>query len=447
LFYFDKVLIKRQLSGAWWFGTSLAKPHARWIDYMDKIIEKKRFSKKNILIYSGILLLLCLVIYGYTLSLNKVYKADADKVTISKVEYGDFEDVVLLNATVVPLTSVIVSSSEGGTVAEIFTENGASVTKGTPLLRIANPNALSGYTSSETSIIEQINQLRKLRLDLEQNQRVMKQDMMVIENSLRTASRKYKIDSTLFQKKVITREEFNTSSQDYEYYKDRRSILKQAMDQENQSRKMQLHQIDFSIGRMDQSLESIRQNIENMTIKAPVSGRLSSYDPVIGKSYNSNEMLGKIDVMQGYKLQAGVDEYYINRVKEGQRANCEINGKEYQLVVRKVIPEVTSGQFQIELVFDGKTADDLRRGLSLQTKLTLSDNSKSLMLAQGQFFQSTGGNWVYVIKDGEARKRNVKVGRKNYLYYEIMEGLQKGEEVITSSYDQFNQYDIIKISK
>lgn len=414
---------------------------------MDKVVKKKRFSKKNILIAAGILMLTCLVIYGYSLSLNKVYKADADKVTISKVAYGDFEDVVLLNATVVPLTSVIVSSSEGGTVAEIFTENGASVVKGAPLLRIANPNALSGYTSSETSIIEQINQLRKLRLDLEQNQRIMKQDMMVIENSLRTASRKYKIDSTLFQKKVITREEFNTSSQDYAYYKDRRSILNQAMDQETKSRKMQLQQIDFSIGRMDESLESIRQNIDNMTIKAPVSGRLSSYDPVIGKSYQSNEMLGKIDVMQGYKLQAGVDEYYINRVKEGQQANCEINGKTYQLLVRKVIPEVTSGQFQIELVFDGKATDELRRGLSLQTKLTLSDNSKSLMLAQGQFFQSTGGNWVYVIKDGEARKRNVKIGRKNYLYYEIMEGLQKGEEVITSSYDQFNQYDIVKINK
>ena len=396
---------------------------------------------------AGILAVVCLAGYGYSLSLNKVYKADADKVTISKVAYGDFEDVVLLNATVVPLTSVIVSSSEGGTVAEIFTENGASVTKGTPLLRIANPNALSAYTSSETSIIEQINQLRKLRLDLEQNQRVMKQDMMVIENSLRTASRKYRIDSALFQKRVITKEEFNTSSQDYEYYKDRRAILKQAMDQESQSRKMQLSQIDFSIGRMDESLESIRQNIENMTIKAPVSGRLSSYDPVIGKSYGANEMLGKIDVMQGYKLQAGVDEYYINRVKEGQRANCEINGKNYQLLVRKVIPEVTSGQFQIELIFDGKSADELRRGLSLQTKLTLSDNSKSLMLSQGQFFQSTGGNWVYVVKDGEARKRNIKVGRKNYLYYEIMEGLQKDEQVITSSYDQYNQYDIIQIKK
>jgi HlyD family secretion protein len=414
---------------------------------MDKVIKKKRFSKKNILMLAGILAVVCLAGYGYSLSLNKVYKADADKVTISKVAYGDFEDVVLLNATVVPLTSVIVSSSEGGTVAEIFTENGASVTKGTPLLRIANPNALSAYTSSETSIIEQINQLRKLRLDLEQNQRVMKQDMMVIENSLRTASRKYRIDSTLFQKRVITKEEFNTSSQDYEYYKDRRAILKQAMDQESQSRKMQLSQIDFSIGRMDESLESIRQNIENMTIKAPVSGRLSSYDPVIGKSYGANEMLGKIDVMQGYKLQAGVDEYYINRVKEGQRANCEINGKNYQLLVRKVIPEVTSGQFQIELIFDGKSADELRRGLSLQTKLTLSDNSKSLMLSQGQFFQSTGGNWVYVVKDGEARKRNIKVGRKNYLYYEIMEGLQKDEQVITSSYDQYNQYDIIQIKK
>lgn len=397
--------------------------------------------------FTGGLLLAGLVGYGYKLSLNKVYKADADKLTISKVKYGDFEDVVLLNASVVPLTSVIVSSPEGGTVAEIFTENGANVVKGTPLLRIANPNALSNYTSSETSIIEQINQLRKVRLDLEQNQRVMAQDMMVIENTLRTAGRKYKIDSALFLNKVITREEFNTSSQDYEYNKGRKAILKQAVKQENQSRTMQLQQIDVSVTRMNESLETIRKNIENMTIKAPVSGRLSSYDPVIGKSYTANEMLGKIDVMQGYKLQAGVDEYYINRVKEGQSANCEFNGKTYRLTVRKVIPEVTAGQFQVELVFEGKSPDELRRGLSLQVKLTLSDNSKSLLLAQGQFFQSTGGSWVFVLKNGKAQKRNVKIGRKNYLYYEIMEGLQKEEEVITSSYDQFNQYDIVEVSK
>lgn len=396
---------------------------------------------------TGGLLLAGLVAYGYKLSLSKVYKADADKLTISKVQYGDFEDVVLLNASVVPLTSVIVSSSEGGTVAEIFTENGASVVKGTPLLRIANPNALSNYTSSETSIIEQINQLRKVRLDLEQNQRVMAQDMMVIENTLRTAGRKYKIDSTLFLNKVITREEFNTSSQDYEYNKGRKNILRQAVKQENQSRIMQLQQIDVSVTRMNESLETIRKNIENMTIKAPVSGRLSSYDPVIGKSYTANEMLGKIDVMQGYKLQAGVDEYYINRVKEGQTANCEFNGKTYRLTVRKVIPEVTAGQFQVELVFEGKSPDELRRGLSLQVKLTLSDNSKSLLLAQGQFFQSTGGSWVFVLKDGKAQKRNVKIGRKNYMYYEIMEGLHKNEEVITSSYDQFNQYDVVEVSK
>lgn len=396
---------------------------------------------------TGGLMLAGLVAYGYKLSLSKVYKAEADKLTISKVQYGDFEDVVLLNASVVPLTSVIVSSPEGGTVAEIFTENGANVVKGTPLLRIANPNALSGYTSSETSIIEQINQLRKVRLDLEQNQRVMAQDMMVIENALRTAGRKYKIDSALFLNKVITREEFNTSSQDYEYNKGRREILRQAVKQENQSRTMQLHQIDISVTRMNESLETIRKNIENMTIKAPVSGRLSSYDPVIGKSYTVNEMLGKIDVMQGYKLQAGVDEYYINRVKEGQTANCEFNGKTYRLTVKKVIPEVTAGQFQVELVFEGKSPDELRRGLSLQVKLTLSDNSKSLLLAQGQFFQSTGGSWVFVLKDGKAKKRNVKIGRKNYLYYEIMEGLQKNEEVITSSYDQFNQYDVVEVSK
>ena len=412
---------------------------------MDKKIERKRFNKKTILIIVGVVLFVGLVGYGYSLSLNKVYKADADKVTISPVIYGDFEDVVLLNASVVPLTSVIISSPEGGTVAEIFTENGANVVKGTPLLRITNPNALSSYTSSETGITEQINQLRKLRLDLEQNQRVMSQDMMDIENSLRTASRKYKIDSTLFSKKVITTQEFAASSQDYEYYQGRKKILKEAVKQENQSRIMQLQQIDISIGRMNESLETIRQNIENMTIKAPVAGRLSSYDPIIGKSYNVNEMLGKIDVMQGYKLQAGVDEYYINRVKEGQTANCEFNGKTYKLSVKKVIPEVTSGQFQIELTFEGQSPVELRRGLSLQVKLTLSDNSKSLLVSQGQFFQSTGGSWVFVLKDGKALKRNVKIGRKNYLYYEILDGLQKGEQVITSSYDQFNQYDIIEV--
>jgi len=396
---------------------------------------------------AGGVLLFALVGYGYKLSLSKVYKADADKLTVSRVQFGDFEDVVLLNASVVPLTSVIVSSPEGGTVAEIYTENGATVTKGTPLLRISNPNALSNYTTSETSITEQINQLRKVRLDLEQNQRVMAQEMMVIENTLRTASRKYKIDSVLFLKKVITREEFNNSTQDYTYNQGRKDIMKQAVRQENQSRVMQLGQIDVSVARMNESLETIRQNIANMTIKAPVSGRLSSYDPVIGKSYNVNEMLGKIDVLQGYKLQAGVDEYYINRVKEGQSANCEFNGKTYKLTVRKVIPEVAAGQFQVEMVFEGKSPDELRRGLSLQVKLTLSDNSKSLLLAQGQFFQSTGGSWVFVVKDGQAQRRNVKIGRKNYQYYEIMEGLQKGEEVISSSYDQFNQYDIIDISK
>lgn len=414
---------------------------------MDKAIQKKRFNKKKILIIAGSILFIALVAYGYSLSLNKTYKAEADKITISKVQYGDFADVVLLNASVVPLTSVIVSSSEGGTVAQIFTENGASVVAGTPLLRIANPNALSSYTASETSITEQINQLRKLRLDLEQNQRVMSQDMMDIENSLRTATRKYKIDSTLFSKKVITQQEFNISSQDYEYYQGRKTLLKQAVRQENQSRVMQLQQIELSISRMNESLQTIRQNIENMTIKAPVSGRLSSYDPVIGKSYSANEMLGKIDVMQGYKLQAGVDEYYINRVKEGQTAQCEFNGKTYSLRVSKVIPEVTAGQFQVEMVFKGKSPDELRRGLSLQVKLTLSDNSKSLLLAQGQFFQSTGGSWVFVVNNGKALKRNVKIGRKNYLYYEVLEGLQKDEEVITSSYDQFNQYDIIEINK
>ena len=414
---------------------------------MDKAIPKTRFRIKTILTIASVFVLLSIVTYAYRMTLNKVYEVHADKVTISKVVYGDFEDVVLLNANVVPLTSVIVSSPEGGTVAEIYVENGVTVQRGTPLLRISNPNALSSYTSSETSITEQINQLRKLRLDLEQNQRQISQDMIEINNSLRSASRKYKIDSTLFKKQVITLQEYNVSCQDYEYYQERKNILKEAVRQENASRVMQLQQIDFSIGRMNESLETIRKNIENMSIKAPVSGRLSSYDPIIGKSYGANEMLGKIDVMQGYKLQAGIDEYYINRVKEGQKGQCEFDGKQYNLAVRKVIPEVTAGQFQVELIFETQLPENLRRGLSLQVRLTLSDQKKSLLLDQGQFFQSTAGVWAFVVKDGKATKRKIKIGRKNYLYYELLEGMQKGESVITSSYDQFAKYNVIEIKQ
>ncbi|MNY17084.1 HlyD family secretion protein [compost metagenome] len=168
---------------------------------------------------------------------------------------------------------------------------------------------------------------------------------------------------------------------------------------------------------------------------------------MIGKSYGVNEMLGKIDVLQGYKLQASVDEYYVSRVKESQTATCEFDGSSYQLIVKKVIPEITSGQFQVELGFENKSPVDLKRGLTLPVKLTLSDNSKSLLLSQGQFFQSTGGAWVFVVKDGKAIKRNVKIGRKNFKYYEVLEGLEKNEEVITSSYDQFNQYDMVEINK
>lgn len=420
------------------------------IDYswaMDKVIPKKRFSQKRIYIVLGILIFAVVVAYAYRASLHQVYSINESKLSISTVEYGDFEDIVLLNASVVPLTSVIVSSPEGGTVAEIYAENGATVEAGTPLLRVSNPNALASYTSSETSITEQINQLRKVRLDLEQNQRQINQEMLEVENNLRTASRQYKIDSTLFSKRVITKQEIAISTQAYEYLQGRKALLQTALKQENESRELQLKQIAFSMSRMQESLDVIRQNIENMTIKAPVPGRLSSYDPVIGKSYGRNEMLGKIDVLQGYKLQASVDEYYVNKVLEGQKAQCEFNGKIYMLNVRKVIPEITSGQFQVELSFDGQMPEELKRGLSVSVKLILSDNKKALLLNQGQFFQSTGGSWVFVLVDGKAVKREVRIGRKNYMYYEVISGLKKGEQVITSSYDTFMNYDQLQIEK
>lgn len=396
----------------------------------------------------GVVLTVASVLYAFTLSLKSMTSVDANQITISTVTEGDFEDVVLLDASVEPLTSVIVSSSEGGVVEQMYVENGAKVHAGQPILKISNPNALLSYTGNQTAITEQVNQLRKVKLDLEQNQRNLQEDMIELEYNLDQARRQYRIDTNLFAKGVIPTNDFRKTSREYNYYLSKQQVLRQAVKQENESRNLQLRQIEQSMDQMNESLNIIRQNIENMTIKAPASGSLSSFNPVLGKFYQANEMLGKIDVMQGYKLQAGVDEYYVNRIRENQTGTCEYNGKTYDLIVRKVVPEVANGLFQVELTFAGRQPEELRRGLSLPAKITLSDSHRALLLNQGQFYQGTGGNWVFVVDDsGKAVKRNIRLGRKNNRYYEVQEGLKAGDRVITSSYATFQQYSEIQIDQ
>lgn len=412
---------------------------------MDRVIKKKRFTTKKILWIAGAVLFIIIVFFAYRVSQKKVYNISRDRITIGTVTRGDFQDVVLQSATVEPLTTVLLNSPIGGLVQKMFVEDGSLVKAGEPLLQLSNPDATLNYITSEGQIIERINDLRKTRLDLQTNERELEQQMLKTNADLDAASTQFKRDTALYIKGVVSQKDYQTSQRDYHLQQANKRLMQQTIEQEKQVRQMQLDETNSSIARLQKSLGIIQQSIENLTVKAPVSGRLSSFDPVVGRSYAPNETMGKIDVLQGYKLVAQVDEYYISRVHEGQKAVCIFGDQEYPMEVKKVLPEVTNGQFETDLVFTNDPPKGLSRGLSLQVKIFLSANQKALLLPRGQFFESTGGNWVYLIKGDHAIKKNIQLGRKNYQYFEVLDGLEKGDSVITSGYDGYTQYDEVNI--
>lgn len=412
---------------------------------MDKVIEKKRVGRKQLVYLLGGILFLGLLMWAYSFSTKKTVRMEKEKIITGSVTFGDFEDVILQSAGVEPLNSVYVNSLQGGVVEKIFVEDGGTVQEGTPLLKLNNPNVQMSYLSQQTGIIQNISQLRSIKLQLETKERELKESQMDMEARLDKAQRQFAIDSSLYAKGAISKLEYDNTARENRLQASKRTILKETIEQESRNRARQLEDINKSIASLESQLELIRENYENLTIKAPVNGRLSSFDPIIGKNYNSGELLGKIDVLNGYKLVAQVDEYYITRLKEGQTGRATFNGKEFNLIVKKVLPEVVKGMFTVELKFENEMPEKLSRGLTAQIKISLSDNVKTLLVPRGQFFEATGGNWIFVKKGDKAYKRTIKVGRKNYQSFEVLEGLEKNEEVLISGYDGLSEYDEIII--
>ncbi|NER14355.1 HlyD family efflux transporter periplasmic adaptor subunit [Leptobacterium flavescens] len=415
---------------------------------MDRKIEKKTWDVKRLIFIGGGLLLLVLLLLGAKLVNRKVYRLDASRITVKKAFTGDFQDAILIDGDVEPVNLVLVNTVEGGTVEEIFVEDGVFVEKGTPLLRISNPTVLLNYLSQETAIAEQINNLRNLKLSLEKDQRALEESLIDSENNLANSRRAYKTDSVLYQKNVIAKNDFVNREKDYKYLTEKRNFLQSNVNKSLQDSKTQLSQINQSISRMSRNLELINQSIENMLIKAPVSGRLSSFDPVIGESYNSNTTVAKIDVLSGFKIRGSIDEFYLGRVKPNQLARFSLDGGFVPLKVKKVLPEVQNGRFEVELVFADETPASIAIGQSLQVRLELSQTTKALLIPKGAFFQASGGQFVFVLNDkGEAVKRQIKIGRQSPVYYEILEGLDEGDQFISSSYEAYKDYELIEINQ
>lgn len=415
---------------------------------MDKRVEKKKWNRSKTMYLAGTLIFLVLAFFGLTTLNTKTYKVDASKITVKKVIEDDFQDVILIDGDVQPINLVLVNTLEGGSVEKIFIEDGVLVKEGTPLVLLSNPAVTLGYMNQETAIVEQINNLRSLKLSLQKDQRDLNESLMDSENSLADVERSFKVDSVLYNKEIIAKNDFIDREESYKYLQNKRDFMNKNVKKSATNNQTQIHQINTSIAMMQRNLEFIHENVEKMLVRAPVTGMLSSFDPVIGESYVNNQTVAKIDVQSGFKIRGQVDEYYLSMVKPGQLARFSFDGELIDLKVKKVLPEVVNRRFEIELVFADKTPEAITIGQSLQVRLELSKTQRSIMIPRGSYFQSSGGQYVYVLDgNNQAHKRFIKLGSQNPSYYQVLEGLSIGEEIITSSYNAYKNYESIKINQ
>lgn len=412
---------------------------------MDKVIPRKSKKIRYLAIGISAFLVLAVVVF-FSFNKKRSLNVKEGELIIKTVERDFFEDFMVFQAKVEPLNVMLVNVTEGGSVKEIFVENGATVAKGQSLARLYNPNTELNYLTQETAIIEQINNLNTGKLNIRNQELNLTKDLVSIEHDYNDAKRLYDMNSKLYEKDVISRNDWNAFKESLRFQDERRKTIQQSIQKEKQTNQLQISQINRSIQTMEMSLDILRNNKKNFLITAPESGRLTSFQPVLGKTFQAGESIGRIDSRQGYKLVAEVDEFYLEKMREGLKGQVDYQGKTLEVIVTKVIPEVKSGHFSVELNFVSKDQIALQDGLSFGIKLILSERNKILVLQKGSFNQETAGKWIFVVNGNKAERRTIKLGRENPSYYEVLSGLKEGDKVITSSYSDYKDIEELSIN-
>ena len=411
---------------------------------MDKKIEKKPLYKRTIfwIWTAGGVFFICLI--GLILSdRGSKLNVEAEKVAISLVADGDSQEFIPITGTVLPRTTFYLAAILGGTVENKFVEEGAILKKGDKILRLSNTNVQLNTLQQETFTYQQINDARNTRLQIEQNSNALQNALVSSNYSLINSQEIFERQKALREKQLISLQDYQLAENNYNLALEQQKIAYQSFAADSILKQAQLTQIAASIDRLQKNLEMIRENIENLTVKAPISGELTSLIAETGQSKSPGDQLGQIDAMDGFKVRADIDEFYIARVARGLHATVEIDTKNYNLKVVKVYPQVTSGKFQVDMAFDGEIPRGIRRGQTLQIRLQLSERTKALLLPRGGFYQKTGGQWIFLLNNSgnEAVRRSISLGRQNPDYFEVLNGLSPGDKVVTSSYDNFGDVD------
>ena len=416
---------------------------------MDKEIPKikgwrKAFTKKILPWWLGGALIVIIIIFLATSSSNSL-RVDKNSVTFAQVEKGEFNDYTRISGNVQPLISVQLSPREGGIVQEILKEEGSLVKAGDPILLLSNDNLDLQILNAEAELAEKENILRNTMIQMEQQKLSVRQDELQLSTEVQRNLRLYRQQEALFKDKLIPKEDYLKAKEDYELAEKRYQLVKERSVQDSLYRSVEIQQMRQSLNNMRLNMEMIRGRKEQLIVRAPIDGELGLLEVVLGQSIPEGSKIGQINSMDTYKLETKIDEHYIDRVNPGLIANFERQGKEFEVVLRKVYPEVREGKFQADFKFENDKPINLRRGQTYYLDLQLGQPESAIIIPRGTFYQKTGGRWIYVMdKSGhKASKRDIKIGRQNPQYYEVTEGLEPGEEVIVSSYDRFGDNETL----
>ncbi len=418
---------------------------------MDRAIKQKKgfrklFTRKALPYWGGALLL---VFIGWLVLRDDARKlrVGGEAITVSEVRRGEFNDYIRVSGRVVPMTTVQLSPLEGGVVREIVAEEGAHVREGDVILILSNESLDMQILNAEADLAEKENILRNTMIQMEQQKLTLQQEKLQLQMEVRRKKRTYEAQKSLYDDNLIAREAFLQAEEDYQLAKDRLTLVENRAKQDSLYRSVEIRQMRESLENMRLNMQMIRHRKENLTIKAPIDGELGLVDVVLGQSVAMGSKVGQINNQDNYKIEALIDEHYIDRVTAGLEADFERQGDKCNVLIRKVYPEVRDGKFKADFKFADGQPENIRNGQTFYLNLQLGQPVEALLIPRGAFYQKTGGKWIYVVSpDGRrAVKRDIRIGRQNPQYYEVLEGLEPGERVITSSYDGYGEAEVLEI--
>lgn len=416
---------------------------------MDKVIEKKKglaavFTKRALPYWLGAFVVL-FILWLVFRDNSTVLRVNGNTLSIADVKCGEFNDYIRITGQVQPMTTIQISPLEGGVVQEIVTEEGSKVKRGDVILVLSNDNLDLQILNSEAELAEKENILRNTLISMEQQKLSVQQEMLQLRVEVRRSKRAYDSAKELFAEKLISKEEWLKAEEDYMLAKDRLELVTNRAKQDSLYRSVEIDQMNESLKNMRLNMQMIRKRKDNLKIKAPIDGELGLLDVVLGQSIAAGTKVGQINNLDSYKIEAQIDEHYIDRVTAGLQAQFERQDELYSTVIRKVYPEVRDGKFKTDFKFSGEQPANIRTGQTYYLNLQLGQPQEAILIPRGTFYQKTGGRWIYVVSEDGSRavKRQIRIGRQNPQYYEVLEGLEPGEKVVTSGYDNFGDNDVL----